>query len=82
MVHRDLKPLNILVNGNFADVAIADFGLPSSCTSGLSCSRVHAGGGGGGGTVPYMAPEQHDDEVRSAAAISFCRLVFSQLLLI
>lgn len=66
VVHLDLKPMNVLVNGKFREVAIADFGLSASFTSTLSCSQAPGGdkGGGGGGTVPYMAPEQHDEEVR------------------
>lgn len=63
IVHLDLKPLNILVNGNFNEVVIADFGLSTTYASTLSRTKANMGTArNGGGTVPYMSPEQFDAE--------------------
>ena len=54
VIHRDLKPQNILLNNGIYDIRIADFGLskilaPQTCQNTILRDRV--------GTSVYMAPE-------------------------
>lgn len=58
IVHLDLKPLNILVNGDFEEIVVSDFGLSTSYSSTLR--KADMGAASGVGTVPYMSPEQFD----------------------
>ncbi len=56
VIHRDIKPQNILVVGDADDVQIVDFGLAAQIHTSLS--RVSQARMETSGTRPYMAPEQ------------------------
>ena len=56
VIHRDIKPQNILVVGDADDVQIVDFGLAAQIQTSLS--RVSQVRMDTSGTRPYMAPEQ------------------------
>lgn len=58
IVHLDLKPLNILVNGHSDEVVITDFGLSTMYTSTLSGVKTNVGAASGAGTLSYMSLEQ------------------------
>src|SRR5207253_1105648 len=54
MVHRDLKPRNVMINAG-GKLKVADFGMAASLNE--SISRVSAQGHASG-TPPYMSPQQ------------------------
>jgi len=59
VVHRDLKPQNILLESKTGRAYVADFGIAR--VLGDDPPRGRGGGGGGGrtfGTLPYVSPEQ------------------------
>lgn len=56
VVHRDIKPQNIMVLADGRDVQVVDFGLADQIRSCMT--RVTRGSSDMSGTYPYMAPEQ------------------------
>ncbi|MFM7321584.1 MAG: serine/threonine-protein kinase [Armatimonadota bacterium] len=57
ILHRDVKPGNLLVGADGATIKLTDFGLAEA----LGSHSVAAGGG----TYPYMAPEDFDETAGS-----------------
>jgi serine/threonine protein kinase len=60
VVHRDIKPQNIMVSRDGQDVQIVDFGLAAQIRT--SMTRVSQVQMDTSGTYPYMAPEQWKGE--------------------
>ena len=56
VLHRDVKPQNILVIGEAEDIQVVDFGLAAEIRT--STSRISQVQMDTSGTRPYMAPEQ------------------------
>lgn len=54
IIHRDVKPANILVDSRTGHVYLSDFGIAKS----LDASRAETRTGHGLGSLQYMAPEQ------------------------
>ena len=65
VIHRDIKPMNILLDGRTGDVKIADFGLAldAEATRLTTAGKMF-------GTVAYMAPEQIRGDLRAIDARS------------
>ena len=64
VIHRDVKPQNILVVGDAEDVQIVDFGLAAEIRT--TAGRVSQQQMDTSGTRPYMAPEQWKGQPQDA----------------
>ena len=64
IIHRDIKPQNIMLTADSSDVQLVDFGLAAEIrTSVMRISQVQMETCG---TYPYMAPEQWRGEMQDA----------------
>lgn len=64
IIHRDIKPQNIMLNADASDIQLVDFGLAAEIrTSVMRVSQVQMETCG---TYPYMAPEQWRGEMQDA----------------
>jgi len=79
VVHRDIKPQNVLVAGHDEGVQVIDFGLAAEIHA--SVSRVSRVRMDASGTYPYMAPEQWRGEYQDARADQYALAVVAYELL-
>lgn len=63
VIHRDLKPLNILVD-EFGQPKVLDFGVARSTDADPQLTTMLTGTGQFVGTLPYMSPEQAGGDPR------------------
>jgi serine/threonine-protein kinase len=79
MVHLDIKPANVFLEGDLQKVLLMDFGIARALTAQVDDSS----GGAVIGTPEYMSPEQaralpeidHRSDVYSLGALGYCMLV-------
>jgi serine/threonine protein kinase/thiol-disulfide isomerase/thioredoxin len=79
VIHRDIKPGNIVVAGEATDVQVVDFGLAAEIRT--SMSRVSRQRMETSGTRPYMAPEQWRGEEQDARTDQYALAVVAYELL-
>lgn len=79
LVHRDVKPSNILLDGKLTDFCyLADWGITRATTNRRSNSLTRTGALLG--SLTYMAPEQFDGVVTHASDIYGLTCVFYEML--
>ncbi|MDB5346969.1 MAG: peptidase and chymotrypsin/Hap [Schlesneria sp.] len=79
IIHRDVKPQNIMLNADGSDVQLVDFGLAAEVrTSVMRVSQVQMETCG---TYPYMAPEQWRGELQDARTDQYALAVVTYELL-
>jgi serine/threonine-protein kinase len=79
VIHRDIKPQNILVVGDSDDVQIVDFGLAAEIRTRVS--RYSREQMDTSGTRPYMAPEQWKGQFQDARTDQYAFAVVAYELL-
>lgn len=79
VIHRDIKPDNIMLRADGSDVQIVDFGLATEIRTTMTrVSRVHMDTSG---TYPYMAPEQWKGRTQDARTDQYALAVVAYELL-
>ncbi len=79
LVHRDVKPSNVLIDGTVADFCyLADFGITRLATTQRSHSLTRTGALLG--SLDYMAPEQFDGAITRQSDIYALTCVFFEML--
>jgi len=74
VIHRDIKPGNIMINAD-GEIKVLDFGLAAQIHT--SMTRVSMAYHGTSGTGPYMAPEQWDGRQQNARADQYALAVMT-----
>ena len=80
VLHRDVKPQNIMLDDDGATIQLVDFGLAAELHS--SPSRVSSTSTVFGGTYPYMAPQQWRGEPLDSRADQYSLAVVTYELLV
>ncbi|QJY45126.1 serine/threonine-protein kinase [Pseudonocardia broussonetiae] len=79
LVHRDVKPSNVLLDGKLADFCyLADWGITRATTTHRSNSLTRTGALLG--SLTYMAPEQFDGAVTTRSDIYALTCVFFEMI--